>query len=424
MRILVIGGGGREHSLCWAISASPLCESLYCAPGNAGIENIAECIPISADDIENLVIFAIKEQIDFVVVGPEAALVKGIVDQLTSHGIKAFGPSAAAAMLEGSKGFMKNICNKYNIATAKYCKFTDYNLAKSYIEKHGAPIVVKADGLASGKGVTVAYSKKEALKALDTMITDEAFGPAGQALIIEEFLTGEELSFFALVDGKTALPLTAAQDHKAVGEGDVGPNTGGMGAYSPAPALTEDLQTEIMNNIIYPTVNGMAKEGMPFKGILYAGLMLTEEGPKLLEYNVRFGDPECQVLMLRLRSDILPALLASYDGILDKFNLRWSNNAAITVVMAAKGYPGHYITNSEIRGLENINSNEAIIFHAGTKIENNKLLSNGGRVLNVCACGDTILEAKVKAYAAIDKIDWPHGFYRRDIGWRVIESEN
>ena len=424
MRILVIGGGGREHSLCWAISASPLCESLYCAPGNAGIKNIAECVPISAEDTDNLLLFAIKKQIDFVVVGPEAALVKGIVDQLTSHGIKAFGPSAAAAMLEGSKGFMKNICKLNNIATAKYCKFTDHNLAKNYIKKHGAPIVVKADGLASGKGVTVAHSIDEALQAVDTMMTDEAFGLAGQALIIEEFLTGEELSFFALVDGQTALPLVAAQDHKAVGEGDIGPNTGGMGAYSPAPVLTKDLETEIMDSIIYPTVSGMAKEGIPFKGILYAGLILTEEGPKLLEYNVRFGDPECQVLMLRLRSDILPALIASYDGVLDKFNLRWSNNAAVTVVMAANGYPGNYKTGSEVRGLENIDSNEVIIFHAGTKTENNKLLANGGRVLNVCASGDTILEAKVKVYAAIDKIDWPQGFYRRDIGWRVIESDS
>jgi len=424
MRILVIGGGGREHSLCWAISASPLCESLYCAPGNAGIENIAECVPISADDTESLVSFAIKKQIDFVVVGPEAPLVKGIVDQLTNHGIKAFGPSAAAAMLEGSKGFMKKICTKYNIATAKYSRFTDPNQAKSYIEDNGAPIVIKADGLAAGKGVTVAHSINEALQAVDTIMTDEAFGVAGQALIIEEFLTGEELSFFVLVDGKTALPLTGAQDHKAVGEGDIGPNTGGMGAYSPAPILTESLQTEIMNNIIYPTVTGMAKEGIPFKGILYAGLMLTEEGPKLLEYNVRFGDPECQVLMLRLRSDILPALLASNDGVLNTFNLRWYNNVAITVVMAANGYPGYYKTDSEIRGLENISSNEAIIFHAGTKTENNKLLANGGRVLNVCACGDTILEAKVKAYAAIDKIDWPQGFCRRDIGWRVIESDS
>ena len=424
MRILVIGGGGREHSLCWAISASPLCESLYCAPGNAGIKNIAECVPISAEDTDNLLLFAIKKQIDFVVVGPEAALVKGIVDQLTNHGIKAFGPSAAAAMLEGSKGFMKNICKLNNIATAKYCKFTDHNLAKNYIKKHGAPIVVKADGLASGKGVTVAHSIDEALQAVDTMMTDDAFGLAGQALIIEEFLTGEELSFFALVDGQTALPLVAAQDHKAVGEGDIGPNTGGMGAYSPAPVLTKDLETEIMDSIIYPTVSGMAKEGIPFKGILYAGLILTEEGPKLLEYNVRFGDPECQVLMLRLRSDILPALIASYDGVLDKFNLRWSNNAAVTVVMAANGYPGNYKTGSEVRGLENIDSNEVIIFHAGTKTENNKLLANGGRVLNVCASGDTILDAKVKVYAAIDKIDWPQGFYRRDIGWRVIESDS
>ena len=420
MRVLVVGGGGREHALCWAISASPLCDALYCAPGNAGIAQDAECVPIAADDIESLVRFATENAIDFVVVGPEVALVLGLVDRLGEVGIKAFGPSAAAAQLEGSKGFMKDLCATYGIATAAYGRFTDAAAAKAYIEKIGAPIVVKADGLAAGKGVTVAQSIDEALAAVDAAMTDSAFGQAGQELVIEEFMAGEELSFFALVDGKTALPLVGAQDHKAVGDGDTGPNTGGMGAYSPAPALTETLQAEIMERIIAPTVEGMAAEGAPFKGVLYAGLMLTEEGPKLLEYNVRFGDPECQVLMLRLRSDILPALVASCDGVLDTFDLRWSDDAALTVVMAAVGYPGAYAKGSEIRGLDAISLEEAVVFHAGTLIEAGSLRANGGRVLNVTASGATISEAQAKAYAALEKIDWPEGFYRHDIGWRAV----
>jgi len=420
MRVLVVGGGGREHALCWAISASPLCDALYCAPGNAGIAQDAECVPIAADDIEGLVRFATENAIDFVVVGPEVALVLGLVDRLAEAGIKAFGPSAAAAMLEGSKGFMKDLCAKYAIPTAAYGRFTDAAAAKAYIEQTGAPIVVKADGLAAGKGVTVAQSVGEALAAVDAAMTDSAFGDAGQELVIEECMVGEELSFFALVDGKTALPLVGAQDHKAVGDGDTGPNTGGMGAYSPAPALTEALQAQIMETIIAPTVAGMAAEGTPFTGVLYAGLMLTDEGPKLLEYNVRFGDPECQVLMLRLRSDILPALAAACDGVLDTFNLRWSDDAALTVVMATQGYPGDYAKGSEIRGLDAISPEDAIVFHAGTVSEDGRLLANGGRVLNVTASGATISEAQAKAYDAVDKIDWPEGFYRRDIGWRAV----
>ncbi|NNE85542.1 MAG: phosphoribosylamine--glycine ligase [Alphaproteobacteria bacterium] len=420
MRVLVVGGGGREHALCWAISASPLCDALYCAPGNAGIAQDAECVPIAADDIETLVCFATENAIDFVVVGPEAALVLGLVDRLAEVGIKAFGPSADAAVLEGSKGFMKDLCAKYNIPTAAYGRFTDAAAAKAYIEDQGAPIVVKADGLAAGKGVTVAQSVDEALAAVDAAMTDSAFGAAGQELVIEECMTGEELSFFALVDGKTALPLVGAQDHKAVGDGDTGPNTGGMGAYSPAPALTEALQAEIMERIITPTVEGMAAEGTPFSGVLYAGLMLTQEGPKLLEYNVRFGDPECQVLMLRLRSDILPALVASCDGMLETFNLRWSDDVALTVVMAANGYPGDYAKGSEIRGLDTISLEDAIVFHAGTVLEGGSLRANGGRVLNITASGATIAEAQAKAYAAVDHIDWPDGFYRHDIGWRAV----
>jgi phosphoribosylamine--glycine ligase len=420
MRVLVVGGGGREHALCWAISASPLCDALYCAPGNAGIAQDAECVPIAADDIETLVRFATENAIDFVVVGPEVALVLGLVDRLAEVGIKAFGPNSSAAVLEGSKGFMKDLCAKYNIPTAAYGRFTDATAAKAYIEDQGAPIVVKADGLAAGKGVTVAQSVDEALAAVDAAMTDSAFGAAGQELVIEECMTGEELSFFALVDGKTALPLVGAQDHKAVGDGDTGPNTGGMGAYSPAPALTEALQAEIMERIIAPTVAGMAAEGTPFSGVLYAGLMLTQEGPKLLEYNVRFGDPECQVLMLRLRSDILPALVAACDGMLETFNLRWSDDVALTVVMAAKGYPGSYEKGSEIRGLDTISLEDAIVFHAGTVMEGGSLRANGGRVLNVTASGATIAEAQAKAYAAVDHIDWPEGFYRHDIGWRAV----
>ena len=420
MRVLVVGGGGREHALCWAISASPLCDALYCAPGNAGIAQDAECVSITADDIEGLVRFATENTIDFVVVGPEVALVLGLVDRLSEFGIKAFGPNAAAAMLEGSKGFMKDLCAKYAIPTAAYGRFTDATTAKAYIQEQGAPIVVKADGLAAGKGVTVAQSVDEALAAVDAAMTDGAFGDAGQELVIEECMVGEELSFFTLVDGKTALPLVGAQDHKAVGDGDTGPNTGGMGAYSPAPALTEALQTDIMERIIAPTVEGMATEGTPFKGVLYAGLMLTEEGPKLLEYNVRFGDPECQVLMLRLRSDILPALMASCDGVLETFDLRWSDDAALTVVMATEGYPGDYAKGSEIRGHDAIAADEAIVFHAGTQTADGRLLANGGRVLNVTASGATIGEAQAKAYAALDRIDWPEGFCRRDIGWRAV----
>jgi phosphoribosylamine--glycine ligase len=423
MRVLVVGGGGREHALCWAIAASPLCDALYCAPGNAGIAQDAECVPIGADDVEGLVRFASENAIDFVVVGPEAALVLGLVDRLTEAGIKAFGPTAAAAQLEGSKGFMKDLCAKYAIPTAAYGRFSAAAAAKAYIEQTGAPIVVKADGLAAGKGVTVAQSIDEALAAVDAAMTDSVFGDAGQELVIEECLIGEELSFFALVDGTTALPLAGAQDHKAVGDGDTGPNTGGMGAYSPAPALTEALEAEIMERIIMPTVEGMAAEGVPFTGVLYAGLMLTADGPKLLEYNVRFGDPECQVLMMRLRSDILPALVAACDGALGSFDLRWSDDAALTVVMATAGYPGDYAKGSEIRGLEAISPEDAIVFHAGTAMEDGRLVANGGRVLNITASGATIVEAQAKAYDAIDKIDWPEGFCRHDIGWRAVARD-
>ena len=424
MRILVVGGGGREHALCWAIAASPLSDALYCAPGNAGIAQDAECVPIAADNVDELVSFATDQAIDLVVVGPEGPLVLGLVDRLDTLGIKAFGPRAAAAMLEGSKGFMKDLCARHDIPTAAYGRFTDADEAKAYIRAQGAPIVVKADGLAAGKGVTVAQSVDEALDAVDQAMNDKAFGDAGTELVIEEFLPGEELSFFALVDGETALPLAGAQDHKAVGDGDTGPNTGGMGAYSPAPSLTEALEAEVMETIIGPTVRGMAADGYPYRGVLYAGLMLDGGRPKLLEYNVRFGDPECQVLMMRLRSDIVPALVAACDGGLKNFDLRWSGEAALTVVLAANGYPESYDKGTEIRGLDAAAETGATVFHAGTAADGDRVLASGGRVLNVTACGADITTAQANAYAAVDAIDWPEGFCRRDIGWRAVARES
>ena len=422
MRILVVGGGGREHALCWSLAASPLCDKLYCAPGNAGIAEQAECVPIAADHIDRLVEFAREQRIDFVVVGPEGPLVLGLVDRLGEAGIAAFGPSAAAAELEGSKGFMKDLCRRYDIPTAAYARFGEAEAAKAYVASQGLPIVVKADGLAAGKGVVIAETLAEAVEAIDSMMGDRVFGEAGAEVVIEEFLAGEELSFFALVDGKTALPLASAQDHKRVGEADTGPNTGGMGAYSPAPATTPVIESEIMGAIIRPTVAAMAREGKPFKGVLYAGIMLTAAGPKLLEYNVRFGDPECQVLCLRLTSDLLPALIASHDGLLDQFDLRWLPDAALSVVMAAKGYPGAYARGSEIRGIERAAKLPGVtIFHAGTKrSEDGRLLAEGGRVLNVTALGATVAQAQRRAYQAVDLIDWPGGFCRRDIGWRAL----
>jgi phosphoribosylamine--glycine ligase len=423
MRILVAGGGGREHALCWAIAGSPLCDKLYCAPGNAGIAQEAECVPIAVDDLDGLVAFARRERIDFVVVGPEAPLVAGLVDKLTAAGIKSFGPTAAAAALEGSKAFMKDLCAKYGIPTAAYGRFTDPAKAKDFIRKNGAPIVVKADGLAAGKGVIIAESVADAETAVDAMLTAGQFGEAGSEVVIEEFLRGEEASFFALVDGATALPLASAQDHKRAFDGDNGPNTGGMGAYSPAPIVTEAAAADIMARIILPTVQAMNTEGRPFKGVLFAGLMLAADGPKLLEYNVRFGDPECQVLCARLMSDLLPALIATQDGMLKNFHLRWQDKAALTVVMAAKGYPDSYQRGSAIRGLDKAAAlKDVLVFHAGTKPgADGAVLANGGRVLSITGTGATIAEAQARAYAAVDLVDWPQGFCRRDIGWRAVK---
>ncbi len=421
MRILVVGGGGREHALCWALAASPLCDRLFCAPGNAGIAREADCVPIGAEDIEGLVAFARDQAIDYVVVGPEAPLVAGLADRLSAAGITAFGPSAQAAALEGSKGFTKDLCAKYGIPTAAYGRFTDAKAAKAYLREQSVPIVVKADGLAAGKGVTVAHSLAEAEAAVDAALLDQTFGAAGAELVIEECLQGEEASFFALVDGETALPLASAQDHKQVGDGDTGPNTGGMGAYSPAPIMTAEMERRVLDEIIQPTVLAMREEARPYKGVLYAGLMITADGPQLLEYNVRFGDPECQVLMARLKSDLLPALVATTDGMLGAFDLRWRDQAALVVVMAAKGYPGSYEKGSEIRGLSEAEQDEqVVVFHAGTKAgDGGALLANGGRVLGVTAWGATVAEAQARSYAAVDRIDWPEGFCRGDIGWRA-----
>src|SRR4051812_27314400 len=370
MRVLVVGSGGREHALCWAIAASPLCDRLYCAPGNAGIAEDAECVPIAAMDLDGLVAFCRDQRIDFAVVGPEQPLVAGLVDRLEAAGIAAFGPSEAAAALEGSKGSTKVFCARHAIPTAAYCRFTDAGAAKAYIATQPMPIVVKADGLAAGKGVTIAHSVAEAQAAVDEAMLGGRFGNAGAELVVEAFLAGEEASFFALVDGVHALPLAGAQDHKAVGDGDTGPNTGGMGAYSPAPCLTPALEAEIMARIIKPTVAAMAAEGRPFKGVLFAGLMLTTTGPRLLEYNVRFGDPECQAMMVRLASDLLPALMATRDGVLKDFTLRWRDETALCVVMAARGYPGDPAKGTEIRGLADAAAIEDVtIFHAATRAD-------------------------------------------------------
>lgn len=422
MKILVVGSGGREHALCWAIAASPLCDTLYCAPGNGGISREAVCVPIDPLDIDALVNFAKSTGIDFVVVGPEAPLAAGLVDRLEASGIAAFGPSAKAAQLEASKGFARDLCQRYGIPGPDYARFTEPAAALNYIRNRGAPIVVKADGLAAGKGVTVAASLAEAEAAV-VALAEGQFGQAGSEIVIEELLRGEEASFFALVNGDTVLPLVGAQDHKAVGEGDIGPNTGGMGSYSPAPILTEHLEQQIIEEIIVPVARAMVEEGHSYKGVLYAGVMIGDEGPKVLEFNVRFGDPECQVLLPRLMSDLLPALIATRDGELAHFDLRWLPSAALCVVMAAKGYPGDYEKGSEIKGLQKLDDmDDVIAFHAGTRLEEGKVITAGGRVLGVTALGGDVAEAQARAYQAIDMLDWPSGFCRRDIGWRAISS--
>jgi phosphoribosylamine--glycine ligase len=423
MKILVVGGGGREHALCWAISASPLCTKLYCAPGNAGIAQVAECVDVGAEDIPGQVALAQRLKIDFVVIAPDAPLVAGMADAFAEAGIRAWGPTRAAARLEGSKSFTKELCRANNIPTAAYEHFTDPARAEAYIRKQGAPIVVKADGLAAGKGVIIAETVEQAVEAVRDMLSGNKFGAAGSSVVIEEFMQGEEASFFALSDGEHVLPLLGAQDHKRAFDGDKGRNTGGMGAYSPAPVFDAALQKRTMDEIVMPTIRAMAGAGTPFKGVLYVGLMIDPKGnPRLVEFNCRFGDPECQVLMLRLKSDLLPALIASAEGGLKHLDLRWSTDVAITVILATRGYPDSYPRGSEIRGLEAAAKVEGVtIFHAGTKRDGDRILANGGRVLNVCATAPTIEEARKRAYTAVDLIDWPEGFCRRDIAWRALK---
>ena len=423
MNILLLGSGGREHALAWKLASSTLTDRLLCAPGNAGIAQEAECVALDITDHAAVVVLCKANKIDFVVVGPEAPLVAGVVDDLEASGFKTFGPSKSAARLEGSKGFTKDLCRANNIPTAAYERFTSAEPAKAYVRKQGMPIVIKADGLAAGKGVIIPEGLAEAEAAVDMMF-EGGLGAAGAEVVVEEFLVGEEASFFALCDGETAIPLASAQDHKRVGDGDTGPNTGGMGAYSPAPVMTPQMTARTMDEIIVPTMRAMKAMGAPYKGVLFAGLMITKDGPKLIEYNARFGDPETQVLMLRLMSDFLPALIASRDGQLKSFDLRWYPDAALTVVMAANGYPGDYKRGSVIEGLDAAGQVEGVeIFHAGTKAADGKILANGGRVLNVCGLGKTVAEAQKRGYAAVDRIRWPDGFCRRDIGWRAVERE-
>ncbi|GLS32699.1 phosphoribosylamine--glycine ligase [Mesorhizobium albiziae] len=422
MNVLLIGSGGREHALAWKIAASPMLNRLYAAPGNPGIAREAECVALDIADHAAIIAFCKDKKIDLVVVGPEAPLVAGIADDLATAGVRVFGPSKAAAQLEGSKGFTKDLCARQNIPTGAYRRFTGAAEARAYVKTQGAPIVVKADGLAAGKGVTVAMTEEEALSAIDACF-DGAFGGAGAEVVVEAYLEGEEASFFCLCDGKTALPFGTAQDHKRVGDGDTGPNTGGMGAYSPAPVMTDTMVERTMREIIEPTLRGMAEIGAPFSGVLFAGLMITRDGPQLIEFNTRFGDPECQVLMMRLKEDLLVLLNASADGQLAHVSARWRDDAALTVVMAAKGYPGTPQKGSVIRGLAEAAGTGAEIFHAGTAMRGDEVVANGGRVLNVTATGKTVREAQANTYAAVDRIDWPDGFCRRDIGWRAVERE-
>ncbi len=424
MNVLLIGSGGREHALAWYLAQSNDCRELYCVPGNPGIAQCAECVAIAADDLDGIVAFAQEKKIDFVVIGPEGPLVAGLADRLRAAGIAAFGPSAAAARLEGSKAFMKDFCARHNIPTAAYGRFTDMAAAEDFIRTQGAPVVVKADGLAAGKGVVIAQSVEEAIAAMRDMLSGNAFGDAGREVVIEEFLDGEELSFFAIADGKTWLPLTSAQDHKRVGDGDTGLNTGGMGAYSPAHLMTGALQQQIARDIIAPTIAGMAAEGNPFGGILFAGIMVVDGRAVLLEFNTRFGDPECQTVLMRLHCDLLDLLHAAATGNLESMRERivWRDEVALCVVMAARGYPGAYVQNSPIGNLDAADCCEgAKVFHAGTGLDaQGQVVSTGGRVLGVTAMGRTVAEAQHLAYAAIDTLDWPDGFCRRDIGWRAL----
>jgi phosphoribosylamine--glycine ligase len=422
MRILVIGSGGREHALAWAIAKSPRCEKLFVMPGNGGTAGFAENVPVDITDHAAVIGFARTNAVDFVVIGPDAPAVAGLGDDVRAAGLLCFGPSKAAAQLEGSKAFTKMICDEAGVPTAAYGRFDNEGEALAYVHDQGAPIVIKADGLAAGKGVTVAMTMEEAADAVRDCFSG-AFGESGSSVVIEEFLEGEEASIFALCDGKSVVMLPSAQDHKRVWDGDRGPNTGGMGAYSPAPVMTDEMTARVENEIILPSIRRMAERGTPFTGVLFAGIMVTRDGPKLIEYNVRFGDPECQVLMLRLQSDALDLLEATALGRLDTVTPEFSDAVALTVVYAAKGYPVSPEKGSEIKGVDGLDSADLKVFHAGTVVEDGKLVANGGRVLNVTALGNTVSAARERAYEAIDRIDWPEGFCRRDIGWRAVERE-
>ena len=420
MNILILGSGGREHSLAWAVNQNPKCDILYCAPGNAGISKVAQCIDLNIENSSDVLKFCLDKRIQFVIIGPEAPLAMGIADDLHANNILTFGPSASAAKLESSKAFTKGVCDSCNAPTAKYARFTELELAIEYVHEQGAPIVVKADGLAGGKGVIVAMTLDEAINGLKDIFSG-AFGKAGAEVVIEEFMEGEEASFFILSDGKNILPIGTAQDHKRVFDGDTGPNTGGMGAYSPAPIMTKDVTSKAISQIIQPTIDEMAKRGIPYQGVLYAGFMIKDGEPKLVEYNVRFGDPECQALMMRLGAQALDAMLACAKGELNNYKLNWADDHALTIVYAAKGYPGTYEKGSKILGLDTISESTNIqVFHAGTKEEDNNIISTGGRVLNITARGSSLKEAHRLAYETIEKIQWENGFYRNDIGWRAL----
>jgi phosphoribosylamine--glycine ligase len=420
MNILILGAGGREHALAWAVKQNPKTDRLIVAPGNAGIAMLAECADIDILDGATVVTFCEENAVDFVIVGPEAPLAAGVADACRAAGLLTFGPSAAAARLEASKAFTKEVCDACGAPTAAWARFTTADAARAYVTEKGAPIVVKADGLAAGKGVVVAMTVAEAHAAIDDMFGG-SLGAAGAEVVIEKFMAGEEASFFILTDGVTALPIGTAQDHKRVGDGDTGPNTGGMGAYSPAPVLTDALQRQAMTEIVLPTIREMARRGTPYQGVLYAGLMIRDGAARLVEYNARFGDPEAQVLMIRLGAQALDLMLACSEGRLAEARINWADDHALTVVMAAKGYPGAYAKGSQIRGLEELpEDSRHMVFHAGTSVREGALVANGGRVLNVTARAASLKEARDAAYALVDRIDWPEGFCRRDIGWRAL----
>lgn len=421
MKVLVVGGGGREHALCWKIAQSPLVEQLYCAPGNPGIADVAECVHIGADEIDALCEFASAEKIDLTIVGPEVPLTMGIVDTFQAAGLDIFGPNKAAAQVEGSKGFSKDLMARHNIPTAAYRSFTDHAEAVAYIKEQGAPIVVKADGLAAGKGVIVAMTEEQAIAGVDDIMLDKVFGSAGASVVIEEFMDGEEASFFAFTDGKNILPLASSQDHKRVNDHDAGPNTGGMGAYSPAPVVTDALYDVIVDTVVKPTIDGMAQDGCPYSGILYVGLMIKDGQPRVVEYNARFGDPEAQPLLMRMKSDIVPVLLACARGELGQETIEWHDKAAVCVVMASGGYPSSFEKGRTISGLDAAGEiDDLVVFHAGTSFSDGQIVNNGGRVLGVTGLGTTVKEAIDKAYQGVSVVDWQDVHYRKDIGARAL----